>query len=72
MPRVEGLLAADGESVLAMLAMAVMLGIEENGHCCSLSYPSCVGSVGDIFALVFLFPSSVLLDELRDSKIAII
>ena len=49
-----------------------MMGIEENGHCCSLSYPSSEGSIGDKFASVFLFPSSVLLDELRDSNTLII
>jgi len=56
--------AADDDEVALVVVVAVMLVwfVED---CCS----SFVGSVGDRFALVSLFPSLMLLGELRVKKI---
>ena len=48
--------------------MVVAVMVEENaqiGHYCGLIFPS---SVGGRFVLVSLFPSLMLVDELRDVK----
>lgn len=66
MPKVEKLLVAGEESVVDVAAMLV--GIEENGHCCCCCFPSFEDSVGDRYASVFQFPSLMHLDELRNSK----